>query len=301
MAEARRRDADIRQKRYEDGFRVMQGRREYVTYMDNTSVRVWFSDTPWHYDTHVHSAVEIILTLEGSVEYTVDDAEYSVRKDEILIVPPEASHSLSMGENSSRLLFLFEPDIMSGLRDMMSMPGLFRRVFYLHDGSETHTRIREMLLKISNLQKEQGIMWNSMAYSYILRIYAALAEQYLAVSIPRKKEATHSVDREVIASSMAYINEHFQEDLSLDDVAAFAGFSRYYFSRSFKKQTGYFFKDYLCQKRLQVAMDLLIRTEKPMREVAVQSGFGSVATFNRVFREKNGCTPTRYRAIYGTF
>ncbi len=48
-------------------------------------------------------------------------------------------------------------------------------------------------------------------------------------------------------------------------------------------------------------MDLLIRTEVPMREVALQSGFGSVATFNRVFREKNGCTPTRYRAIYGTY
>ena len=107
------------------------------------------------------------------------------------------------------------------------------------------------------------------------------------------------VDREVIASSMAYINEHYHEELSLDDVARFVGFSRYYFSRSFKKQTGYFFKDYLCQKRLQVAMELLIRTEEPMKEVAIRSGFGSIATFNRVFREKNGCTPTHYRALYG--
>ena len=84
-------------------------------------------------------------------------------------------------------------------------------------------------------------------------------------------------------------------------MAGFAGFSRYYFSRSFKKQTGYSFKDYLCQKRLQVAMDLLIRSNTPMREIAIESGFGSVATFNRVFREKKGCTPTQYRAIYGTY
>jgi AraC-like DNA-binding protein len=48
-------------------------------------------------------------------------------------------------------------------------------------------------------------------------------------------------------------------------------------------------------------MDLLIRTNTPMREVAMESGFGSVATFNRVFREKKGCTPTQYRAIYGTY
>ena len=40
-------------------------------------------------------------------------------------------------------------------------------------------------------------------------------------------------------------------------------------------------------------------TELSMREVASRSGFGSVATFNRAFREKNGCTPSKYRAIYG--
>jgi transcriptional regulator GlxA family with amidase domain len=48
-------------------------------------------------------------------------------------------------------------------------------------------------------------------------------------------------------------------------------------------------------------MDLLIRSNCSMREVAIESGFGSVATFNRVFREKKGCTPTQYRAIYGTY
>jgi AraC-like DNA-binding protein len=109
------------------------------------------------------------------------------------------------------------------------------------------------------------------------------------------------VESEVITASMTYINNHYNQDLSLEDVAEFAGFSRYYFSRSFKKQTGYSFKDYLCQKRLQVAMDLLIRTDKSMKDVAVESGFGSVATFNRVFREKKGCTPTQFRAIYGIY
>ena len=54
-------------------------------------------------------------------------------------------------------------------------------------------------------------------------------------------------------------------------------------------------------ERLQVAIDLLIRTDKPMKDVATESGFGSVATFNRVFREKRGCTPTQFRAIYGMY
>ena len=279
MSEQRRTNAEIREKRYEDGFRVLQGQREYVTYPDNTSVRIWYSEDPWRFEEHVHSAVEIVLTLEGSVEYVVDGVPYTVRKDEVLVIPHEAIHSLAMGENSSRLLF---------------------RVFYLHDGSEPHPRIREMLLKIRSIEKEQNLAWNAMIYSYLIRIYSALCQHYMSGVINRGRETTaRAVDQEVITASMVYINEHYHEELSLDDVAAFAGFSRYYFSRSFKKQTGYFFKDYLCQKRLQVAMELLTRTELSMREVASRSGFGSVATFNRAFREKNGCTPSKYRAIYG--
>ena len=100
MAETRLRENTARAARYEDGFRVLQGKREYVTYQDDSSVRVWYSDVPWQYDLHDHSAVEILLTLEGSVTYTVEDIVYQVRKGEVLIIPPDMQHSLSMGEES---------------------------------------------------------------------------------------------------------------------------------------------------------------------------------------------------------
>ena len=74
-------------KRYEDGFRVLQGKREFVTYPEDSSFRLWFSDIPWRYDYHLHSAVEIVLTLEGWVDYMVDSQVYRVEKDQILIIP----------------------------------------------------------------------------------------------------------------------------------------------------------------------------------------------------------------------
>ena len=301
MSEQRRNHAALRSARYEDGFRVMQGRREYVTYLDDSSVRIWFSDVPWRYEAHDHSAVEICLTLEGVVDYMVNDTIYHVRKGEVLIIPPDMPHSLNMGTNSSRYLYLFEPETVFGMRDIKALIQQFNRSFYLHDGSDAHIRIRETLLKAQAVYERGEPMWNTACYGYILRMYAVLGQHYLLNPRIRQREASHSVDREVISAAMGFINTHYREDLTLDDVAEFAGFSRYYFSRSFKKQTGYSFKDYLCQKRLQVAMDLLIRSNSSMRDVAIESGFGSVATFNRVFREKKGCTPTQYRAIYGTY
>ena len=295
------REGSARAARYEDGFRVLQGRREYVTYLDDSSIRIWYSDVPWRYETHDHSAVEVVLTIEGTVTYTVDDTVYQVRKGEVLIIPPDMPHSLSMEEGSSRYLFLFEPDAIMTMRDIKSSAMYFNKPFHLRDGSEAHVRIRELLLRARDTYEKREMMWNTVCYSCILRIYATLGQQYISGIRPRTDDGMRNMDSEVITAVMTYIDNHYREELSLEDVAQFAGFSRYYFSRSFKKQTGYSFKDYLCQKRLQVAMDLLIRSNIPMREVAIESGFGSVATFNRVFREKKGCTPTQYRAIYGTY
>ena len=295
------RENTARAARYEDGFRVLQDKREYVTYPDDSSVRVWYSDVPWQYELHDHSAVEILLTLEGSVTYTVDDIVYQVRKGEVLIIPPDMQHALSMGEESSRYLFLFEPEGILSMRDIKTLTPYFHRPFHLRDGSEAHVRIRELLLKIRDAYEKRELMWNTVCYSYLLRVYAILGQRYLNGVRNRIPDGGRIVESEVITASMTYINNHYKQDLSLEDVAEFAGFSRYYFSRSFKKQTGYSFKDYLCEKRLQVATDLLIRTDKSMKDVAAESGFGSVATFNRVFREKKGCTPTQFRAIYGTY
>ena len=295
------REGSARAARYEDGFRVLQGRREYVTYLDDSSVRIWYSDVPWRYEIHDHSAVEVLLTIDGTVTYTVEDTVYQVRKGEVLIIPPDTPHSLSMEEGSSRYLFLFEPDAIMSMRDIKSIAMYFNKPFHLRDGSEAHVRIRELLLRARDAYEKREMMWNTVCYSCILRIYATLGQQYLSGVRPRTDDGLRNMDSEVITAVMTYINNHYREELSLEDVARFAGFSRYYFSRSFKRQTGYSFKDYLCQKRLQVAMDLLIRTNHSMRDVAIESGFGSVATFNRVFREKKGCTPTQYRAIYGTY
>jgi mannose-6-phosphate isomerase-like protein (cupin superfamily) len=195
-----------RQPRYEDGFRVMQGRREFVTYMEHSSVRVWYSDVPWHYETHVHSAVEIVLTMEGSVEYTAGDTSYSIRRDEVLIIPPDMPHSLSMGEGSSRYLYLFEPDAVLNMRDIKSMTMHFHKPFHLRDGSEAHVRIRELLLRARDIYDKRELMWNTVCYSYLLRVYAILGQRYLNGVRNRIPDGGRIVESEVITASMTYIN-----------------------------------------------------------------------------------------------
>ena len=280
-----------------EGLRVLQGRREYVTYPDDASVRIWYSDTPQRYAAHLHSAVEILLVMEGTVDYTVEDKVFQVRKGEILIIPPDTIHSLAMGENSSRYIFLFEADTVMGMRDVKAMDKYFRRPFHLRDGGDAFIRIREMLIKMNESYQKQELLWNTVCCSYLLRIYSLLSQWYIPGISRVAGGEIHSMRSEVFSAVLTYINDHYKEEISLDTVADFSGFSRYYFSRSFRHQTGYSFKEYLCRKRLEAAMDLLTRTTRPIRDVAAESGFGSVATFNRLFRESKGCTPSQYRVI----
>lgn len=89
-----------------------------------------------------------------------------------------------------------------------------------------------------------------------------------------------------------YINEHFAEDLSLEQIADLAGFSKYHFTRLFKQYTDTSFYKYLNQKRIDYAKTLLLDPNLPVLDVALQCGFSSLSAFLRMFKQLNMCTPT---------
>lgn len=95
-----------------------------------------------------------------------------------------------------------------------------------------------------------------------------------------------------------YIDSHYTEELTLDNIADFSGFSKYHFTRLFKQYTDSTFYDYLIYRRIKAAEELLANPELSITEIALQSGFSSISTFNRIFKQKKGCTPSEYRSLY---
>ena len=287
--------------RFPDGFRILKGNQEYVTYIDHSSLRVWYSDTPWEYESHCHSAVEIIVPIRGEVIYTVADFSYRVQADEVLIVPPNWEHSLAMHEGSARYLFLFEPDAIFGMRDMQLIEGLLKTPIYLTGQSESQESIRQLLMQVVGCYERREFLWNSLCYSYLLQMYARLGQFNMTRELRRYDAKSQRIDPEIVDSARLYIDQNYMRDITLGDVSEFTGFSRCYFSRVFKQQLGLSFSEYLRQKRISMAEELLIHSRQPIQEIAMSAGFGSVATFNRVFRSARNCTPSHYREIYGDF
>lgn len=299
MAERKTAKAGREQSRFPDGFRILQGKQEYITYMDHSSIRIWPSDVAAHFEYHMHSAVEIILPHRGISVYRLQDAEYRVRPGEILILPPGCVHDLTERAKTLRYLILFEPNPLLSLRDIPGIRAVLQEPVYLHGETELQRQVSDLLMQVVNCYFKKEPMWNTRCYAYLLQVYAALGQHYLQMTPAGDPWGDCNIDPAIMNSAITFINEHYMEEMPLERVAEFAGFSKCYFSRVFKQFSGQTFSDYLISKRIGAAMDLLINTRRPIREICDAVGFGSMATFNRVFRQNKSCTPSQFRAIYG--
>ena len=92
-----------------------------------------------------------------------------------------------------------------------------------------------------------------------------------------------------------YINEHFHEDISVDQLASLSGLSRYYFIRVFRQETGYTPHEYLVNRRMATARYLLKYSSLSSKEICFQSGFSGESVFCSAFRKQHGMTPQQYR------
>lgn len=107
----------------------------------------------------------------------------------------------------------------------------------------------------------------------------------------KHQEKTNSV----IEKAKEYIEEHFSGDLSLDNLAKEMGISPYYFSKLFKESEGVNYIDYLTGLRIGYAKEQLGGSDKSIKEICHESGYGDPNYFSRIFKKWTGVTPTEYR------
>ncbi|GGG84764.1 AraC family transcriptional regulator [Parapedobacter pyrenivorans] len=98
-----------------------------------------------------------------------------------------------------------------------------------------------------------------------------------------------------IVKVFEYLNAHYQEPITLADIAAAANMHEASFSRFVKKSTGKTFIDSLNEIRLGHATRLLIDTSQTIAEIAYGCGFNNISNFNRIFKRKKNCTPKEFR------
>ena len=291
---------------FEKGRRVMKGQQEFVTYRDDMSFRVWYGVEPDFYNEHWHSAVEIVVPHKGNMLYSIEGVPYVVGELDVLFIPAGKVHSMETPPGSVRNLILFDPQCLNSIRNSSAYQPMLDSEILLTNAQDDPLcgQVRTKLFNLMEKYYQRSPVNNLLCYSAILDIYATLAQHYID---------THPVDSQMVAHDDSfitepirqalnrvfdYVNVHYAEKITLDTAAAVAGFSKFYFSRIFSQFTQLPFSQYLLRKRIMVASKLLYTTDQRLLAIAIQSGFSSLSTFNRVFKNHHGCTPTEYRILY---
>ena len=100
---------------------------------------------------------------------------------------------------------------------------------------------------------------------------------------------------DAISRARSFIDQHFGERLTLDELSRATSLSRYYLCRAFKKAHGVTVGAYLTRRRIEEAQRLLADRTMLVKQVAFVAGFQSVAHFNRIFKAANGVAPSEFR------
>ena len=132
------------------------------------------------------------------------------------------------------------------------------------------------------------------AEGIILQTVAQLIRYFSSTSAVQLAD-THLMTIDRIRKVMSYVEEHYKENISLQDVSDLLGIGKEYFCRFFKKNMGISFLQYLNEVRLSHIYQGLMDTDLPIAELMEENGFYNQKLFNRSFKELYGCTPSSVR------
>lgn len=134
-----------------------------------------------------------------------------------------------------------------------------------------------------------------------LSIREALFNNYLVnlmteLLLARNQDAAEQGSRGVIDDTIAYITEHIRDELALGQLAEQAALSPFYFSRLFKKETGFTPHEYVIEARVNAAKYFLQSGKMSIKDICFSCGFTSESSFCTTFKKVTGQTPSQYRA-----
>lgn len=284
--------------------RSISGNLESVEFQPNSSLRLWYNNTMLSYDPHWHSAYEMIVPIEGNYLVNVCGQTFDLAPGDIFLIPGGEPHSLKAPARGGRFIFLFEFDQILAIKGASYLASCMAKPLLINRSTcpAIYAEEADLFARICWEYLHDDSLRDISVYSQLLTIFLNYGKYRLSSeSSPSMLQLPHSSQRnyaERFEAVFDYLDRHFAEDLTLEDAAAVAGFSKFHFSRTFKQLSGCNFYEYLCHRRIKASEALLMKPGLSISQIALQSGFSSVSTFNRTFKKLKGCTPTQYRGMF---
>lgn len=252
---------------------------------------------------HQQEFCEVVFIINGSGKHCTPHGIELISRGDILLLPEGSYHGYDKTKELKIFNLIFVPGKLPLLQTFLLSQPVFKQLFAhnheffesrsyyprMHLSNEELEQFIPLLANLESANSEKTPGWKSLMLGYFIIIITKLCNDYEKIIAP---EAAMPYQ---ITRAAGYINNHYQEQIYLEDLAKLCSMSKNSLLRNFKKSTGCTPMDYLLQIRLSNACLLLINSSLRIGEVAEKCGFVNPVFFSRVFRKKLGCTPKEYR------
>lgn len=255
-----------------------------------------------HVELHHHDFYEVYLFLDGNVDYIIESRNYHLLPGDILLISPMELHQPRITPDKrpyERFVLWIDKNFIEQFHTTRT---LLTRCF------DTTVPGHSNLLRLSPAKRQYvtelmdrlAIEFHTGGYGADLSGFGCL----LLLLVELNRQAASSTrhyelaDKSgpVVTSVLDYINNHYNEELSLDLLADHFFVNKYHLSHEFNRIVGTSIYRYIIQKRLVIAKHLLSKGQSPT-EVYKDCGFGDYSNFYRAFKAEYGISPKDFSAM----
>ncbi|MDD2980947.1 MAG: AraC family transcriptional regulator [Hespellia sp.] len=268
---------------------------------------MWLNEGDILTTPHWHKEHEILYVKRGTVRMGIGEKTLEVKEGEFLLVAGGRVHYVLASPGSIRYVYQFSDNL---FRELLQDERALETLKNLWRDYPAHSRewkediaisTRGLLETIYEENKNQRC-----GYAYALKGYMCL----LVFGLYQNKEYRGSEGRyeyHVESSQMLekldlifqYVEEHYTQQITLEEIAEHIGFSTFYFTKFFKKNVGKTFVKFLNEYRIEKAKWILMNEDLGALELIERIGIGSTKTYYRLFKEIAGMSPREYKSKNG--
>ncbi|MGN0158272.1 MAG: helix-turn-helix domain-containing protein [Brotaphodocola sp.] len=248
---------------------------------------------------HQHDHYEFYFFLEGDVDYQIEDQIYPLEYGDYLLIPPHVKHHpiFHSTETPYRRFVLWISEeyyhFLCQLSNEYSYTFDIVRQQKSYHSRPDYIQIQELQARLTEMIEENR---SSRPFSELnMRLMFSQFLIYVnRLTYDRLHEFTAPNSNMLYLNVCAYINDHLNEDLSLDRLADYFFASKYHISHIFKDNMGISLHQYILKKRLHACKNAIL-SGLPLNTLFQQYGFSDYSSFYRAFRKEYGVSPTDFR------
>ncbi len=246
---------------------------------------------------HWHDSLELVYVLNGSASYYLEGTEHKLVSGEFIVADAGQIHEARCTQTYMFIVIRIDEVLIEQLMDnKRNFQIICSRAELTDELLPAYLEICDCIKKLVPLHVRQPVGYRIARQSIVLDILYRLISNF---SIPMLKEdlpePAHNLQR--IREIVSYIDKHYSEPLSLEEIADEFGLNSDYFSRMFRQNIGIPFTRHVNHVRLAHIYHDICTTDEPILEILDKHGFTNYKLFSRMFKDVYGGTPREVRRL----